>query len=388
MRVCLILRADLLTPWPILRAIREVELLKSQGKEVFVVSWIKEPDSEFPPRETKEGIEIIRVPFPPPKSTVFRFPAFLKANKLLAKEAVSTKPDALLVHDLEVLRAGVIAKKRLRVPLLYHAHEDWPAMVSERSKLEAKVFSFLEKNYCRRVDHVYVPSEGVGRKYRDWGLKVTVQYASKSLAGLPRLTHERKSELRARCGLSESDFVVGLAGSLGRAEALHNILLAMKQLPSEVKLLVVGGLEEKVNAARQLATSEGLSQRVRFTGRLDAIPYMEHVGILDAGLALFIGKTLNVVHVAPIKLFDYLAMGVPVVVSDFPEMKRIVEENECGLTANSEDPHSIAKAMKTLLEQPDRRRMFSRMARESFESRFSWEKQQATLKASSVVFQQ
>jgi hypothetical protein len=264
----MILRADLYRPWPILRAAREVDLLRSQGKDVTVVSWIKDENSTLPPLEVDEGVETRRVFLVPPKSILLRFPAFLKSNKLLAREAIDARPDALVVHDLEVLRAGVLAKRRLGVPLVYHAHEDWPAMVSERSRLEAKIFSFLEKRYCRRVDNVLVPSEGIGRKYREWGLKVTVQYASKSLADLPDITPDKRMKLRARYGFIGSDLVVGLAGSLGRAEAFNNILAAMKELPPAVKLLVVGGLEEKVKAAEKSAASKGLTERALGRGPL------------------------------------------------------------------------------------------------------------------------
>ena len=386
MRVCVILRADLYRPWPILRAAREVELLRSQGKQVTVVSWIKDENPTLPQAEENDGVEIRRIFLVPPKSMLSRFPAFMKANKLLARGAIEAKPDALLVHDLEVLRAGVLAKKKLHAPLVYHAHEDWPAMVSERSSLEAKVFSFLEKRYCKSVDCVLVPSEGIGRKYREWGLKVTVQYASKSQADLPGMTPKKRAELRARYGFSASDLVLGLAGSLGRAEAFSNILAAMKELPPNVKLLVVGGLEEKVKAAEKAVVSEGLTQRVRFTGLLDPVPYMEHVGALDVGLALFIGHTLNVVQVAPIKLFDYMAMGVPSVVGDLPAMRKIVEECGCGVIARPEDPSSIASAIRAFLEHPENREKASRMAKLAFESRFSWEQQQIALKESSAIF--
>ena len=386
MRVCLILRADLYRPWPILRAIREVEMLRSQGKDVTVVSWIKDEGSSLPPLERREGIEIRRVFLVPPRSAPSRFMAFLKVNKLMAKQALDSRPDALLVHDLEVLRAGVIAKNATGAPLLYHAHEDWPAMVSERSKLEARIFSFLERMYCRKVDNVYVPSEGIGRKYRDWGLDVTVQYASKSLANLPKIADGTRKETRARLGLDEGDKIIGLAGSLGRSEALRNIFLAMKELPPIVKLLVFGGVEEKVKSAGLMADAEGVSDRVRFTGLLAPIPYMEHVALLDVCLALFIGKTLNVQEVVPIKLFDYLAMGVPVIVSDFPAMRKIIGECDCGLAADSEDPRSIAGALRKIFQDDGLRTRLSQNARRAFEAKYCWEGQQESLKASSRVF--
>ncbi len=385
MKICLILRADLYNPWPILRALREVELLRSQGKNVTVISWIKDKDSRFSSREIKDGVEFRRVFLEPPKSIINRFPAFMKVNRLLAQEAIAAKPDGVLVHDLEVLRAGVIAKKELEVPLLYHTHEDWPAMVSERSRLEASVFSFLEKRYCKHVEHVYVPSEGIGKKYREWGLRVTVQYASKSTSSLPKLPLDLVRDLRARCGLSEKDFIVGVAGSLGRSEALHNILIALKSLPPHVKLLIIGGLEEKVKAVKDLASMEGISDRVSYTGVLATKPYMMHVGTLDLGLALFIGKTPNVVHVAPIKLFDYMAMGIPVVASDYPTMRKIIEDAGCGIVVNPEEPSRISTAISQLLEDQQRRNTMSNAARAAFESTFCWEKQQVAFRNSNKI---
>ena len=383
----MILRTDLFRPWPILRAIREIELLQSQGKDITVVSWIKESESKLPQRENVKNIQVRRIFLVPPKSKIMRFPAFLKVNKLLANDAMETRIDAIIVHDLEVLRAGVLMKKKLRVPLLYHAHEDWPAMVSERSRLEAKIFSFLEKRYCKRIDHVYVPSKGIGTKYRKWGLNVTVQYASKSLSDMPKMTFNKKEVMLESYGFRKDDFILGLAGSLGRSEALQNIFKALKELPIDVKLLIVGGLEEKVKDARKLAIAEGGSERVQLTGFLDKASYMEHVGILDVGLALFIGKTLNVIQVAPIKLFDYMAMGIPIIASDLPGMRGIIEESGCGLLTDSTDPQLIALAIKKLYADKKYRERLSIAAKQVFISKFCWEKQQILLKKSHKIFQ-
>src|SRR5207245_6918474 len=161
-----------------------------------------------------------------------------------AGEIVSLKPDAILCHDLEMLWASVMAKRKLGVPLLYHAHENWPAMVSERSFMEGLAFGILERWLIRDVDHVYTVGEVLASRYRGWGKPVTVQYGSKSLAEMPRMTGASIAARRAPRGFVPDAYVVGIAGSLGRAEALPVILKAILGLGASVRLHGGGGVPE------------------------------------------------------------------------------------------------------------------------------------------------
>src|SRR3989337_185876 len=106
--------------------------------------------------------------------------------------STSRGPASILCHDLEMLWASVMAGRSLRVPVLYHAHEDWPAMVSERSPLEARVFANLEPRLCDRVDRVFTVGAELPEKYRAWGRPVTIQYGSKAIAEMPRLTEAER----------------------------------------------------------------------------------------------------------------------------------------------------------------------------------------------------
>src|SRR3989442_6725261 len=126
-----------------------------------------------------------------------------------AAEIVSLKPDVILCHDLEMLWASVMAKRELGVPLLYHAHENWPAMVSERSFMEGLVFGFLERRLIRDVDRVYTVGEVLASRRRAWGHPVTVQDGSQSLAEMPRMTDASLSARQAQREFAPRDFVVG-----------------------------------------------------------------------------------------------------------------------------------------------------------------------------------
>ena len=386
MRVCLVLHTDLFEPWPVLRAIREVRTLRALGRDVSVVSWIKDEAAPWPVDEVRDGIRIRRVKFAPPKGAMARALGYRLISKMFAKEIMAQRADAILCHDLEMLWASVIAGRSQGVPVLYHAHEDWPAMVSERNPLEGRAFARLERRLVSRVDHVYTVGEELAAKYRGWGKAVTVQYGSKSLAEMPRLSPAARSEIRAAFGFQGTDFLVGVAGSLGRDEALEAILEAIAPMAPRVKLFVVGGLEAKVAAAKALATSKGLENRVAFTGRLPTPEYLRHTATLDLGLALFHPTSPNLLNVVPLKLFDYMGLGIPVVVSDFPAMQKIVEACDFGVTANPVDPKSIRDAIAKLERDPERRRGMSESALGCFERTYCWERQEEALLASHPIF--
>ena len=387
MRVCIVLHTDLLHPWPVLRPMRELEVLRAAGREVHVVSWIKDPSAPWPDHEARNGLEIHRVKFEPPRGRWKRGSGYRAVMERFARDIISVRPEAIICHDLEMLWAAVIAKRTLGVPLLYHAHENWPAMVSERSMLEGFAFAVLERRLVRDVDHVYTVGEELASRYRAWGKPVTIQYGSKALAEMPRMTRQTIQSKRATRGFAPGDFIVGIAGSLGRDEALPVILEALRGLSSSAKLHVVGGLPERIASAREAVSQFGLPDRVSFTGPLQTPAYLEETALLDAGLAIFYPTSANQRFVVPLKLFDYMGLGVPAVVSDFPEMRRIaVETCRFGVAVPPKDSRAIRDAISGLASDPARRESMRNTGLACFEHTFAWERQREVLEASHPIF--
>ncbi len=387
MRVCIVLHTDLFHPWPVQRPMREIEVLRAAGRAVHVVSWIKDPSSRWPEHEVQDGLEIHRIKRAPPRGRWRRGPGYRAVMERFAREIISVRPDAIICHDLEMLWAAAMAKRTLGIPLLYHAHENWPAMVSERSTLEGFAFALLERRLVRDVDHVYTVGEALASRYRAWGKPVTIQYGSKALAEMPRMSRETIQSNRAARGFALGDFIVGIAGSLGRDEALPVILEALLGLPLSTKLHVVGGLPERITSAREAVSRFGLQDRVSFTGPLQTPAYLEEAALLDVGLAIFYPTSANQRFVVPLKLFDYMGLGVPAVVSDFPEMRQIaVEMCRFGVAVPPKNSQAIREAISGLASDSARRESMRNAAIECFEHTFAWERQREILEASHPIF--
>ena len=365
----------------------EARVLRRLGREVTVFSWIKDVASPLPEDEIRDDLRIRRSKVAAPRGFLGRTVGFRRITKQFAEEIGSLRPDAIICHDLEMLWASVRAGRALRIPVLYHAHEDWPAMVSERSRLEGLLFGLLERRLVRFVDHIYAAGEERARRYRRWGKPVTVIYGAKSLSEMPPVSDADRLAIRAVAGFTAADAVLGIAGSLGRDEAVPAVLDALALLPGNVKLYIIGGGEGKVVETRALVEARGISSRVSFTGRLPTPEYLRQTAAIDLGLALYFPTTTNQTTVVPLKLFDYMGLGIPILGSDFEELRQIITKTcACGATTDPENPEAIRRAVEALLRDPEGSRAMGVRARECFRTKFCQERQEEALRQSHPLF--
>ena len=81
----------------------------------------------------------------------------------------------------------------------------------------------------------------------------------------------------------------------------------------------------------------------------------------------------------PIKLFEYMAAGLPVIASDFPLWINLVERNECGICVNPRDPMEVRSACEKLLQTPKLGQKMGERGRKKVEESFCWSKEEKTL---------
>jgi glycosyltransferase involved in cell wall biosynthesis len=95
----------------------------------------------------------------------------------------------------------------------------------------------------------------------------------------------------------------------------------------------------------------------------------------DLGLSLIAPTELNFVLSTPNKLFECITAGVPVLASDFPEMRRIVLGEGIGQVSDPADPRSVSDAIKQLLAAPGRLVEMRERARSAARITYNWDAQ-------------
>jgi glycosyltransferase involved in cell wall biosynthesis len=363
---------------------REIEVLKDHGFEIHAVCWVK-GKPELPKEEEREGIKVHRIFMVPPKGMINRILTFRKILEKISQKIIQIRPVAIICHDLEILKAGVIAKKKLQVPLFFDAHENWSEMVALNSKLEARYFAFLEKRLLTHVTHSYTYGNDLTEKYNKMGFLATTLYNSKSIDDIPKLNEGEVNEIKEKLGIEKDDFVVGFSGSVSLKNGAQQVIDAQYIMQKSFVFLVVGGAgrKEDLEGVKKHAIKNGVENKVIFTGRVPPDDLLRYSAVMDVGTALFQPLSENEKARIPNKIFDYMAMEVPMIVAYFPNMKKIVvDEAHCGAAVNPMNVKDITKAILHYKENPEEAREKGKNGRKKFEELYSWDVQKKKLKDS------
>jgi glycosyltransferase involved in cell wall biosynthesis len=91
-----------------------------------------------------------------------------------------------------------------------------------------------------------------------------------------------------------------------------------------------------------------------------------------AGLVTFLPEP-NHINAQPNKMFEYMSASLPVICSDFPLWRELIEKNKCGICVNPKDPKAIAEAINFLLENPEESQRMGENGRRAVEEKYNWE---------------
>lgn len=178
-------------------------------------------------------------------------------------------------------------------------------------------------------------------------------------------------EFRSRA-IGDKRYLLIYQGVLVPNRGLPEMIEAMRHLP-DCRLAIVGfgHIEDQLKAQ----VREGsLEDSVVF---FDAVPIevlMRYTAAADVGVIPLVGSCLSYVLAAPNKLFEYMMAGIPVVATDLPDMAKVVREEHSGtLISDPTDPHSIAHAVRELLDGWESLEDIGARARAAALARYNWE---------------
>jgi glycosyltransferase involved in cell wall biosynthesis len=127
-----------------------------------------------------------------------------------------------------------------------------------------------------------------------------------------------------------------------------------------------------------------LVRRLDIQDRVEFVPWVpyEEKERLSSQAAIGIITYLpysNNTSCLPNKLFDYMLVGLPVVASDFPLYREVVEPSQCGLLVDPSQPGEIARAMEYLIQHREEARRMGENGRQAVLDKYNWEKESERL---------
>jgi glycosyltransferase involved in cell wall biosynthesis len=284
-------------------------------------------------------------------------------------------------HDPELLPIGVLLKLFTRAKVIYDVHENVPKQILNKLWLPswgrkplAVVYKFVERMCLPFIDVIVIAEDSYIENYRGRKNVVSIRnYPIISPLKASSPDTNQVEELRRGFRLTYVGGVSKLRGALELVEAMK--ILKTKGY-KDITLSLIGSLiplqlrDELVFLLRQY----GLEESVYILG---PIPHEKVFDVLvrsHVGLAI-LHPDPNYVDSLPTKLFEYMAAGLPVVASNFPLWKEIVERNRCGITVDPLDPKAIARAIEYLITHPEEARRMGENGRRAVEEKYNWEKE-------------
>jgi glycosyltransferase involved in cell wall biosynthesis len=305
---------------------------------------------------------------------------------LAAMRAVwSTRPDIVHFHDYDILLVAPIMRYLLPSRLVYDAHEDYPAsaLISERFPRAlrpaiARLVRLFELALARCCTLIIAADTPTAEYLAQTGVLVRVLFNYPRVSLFP--DEETKPDRNQEFFADHS--VITYQGTMGADRGLFHMIGAMPCILArrpDCRLLLVG-LKDDGLRRRALALADRLGVREAVV----VIPWLPHVEIhrylrrSKIGLVPLQPEEKYKRNI-PIKLFEYMACGLPVLAADLPPIRPYIEESGAGLLYDSTSPEALAEGVIGMLSDEETLRQMGENGRRAVRERWNWGKMEERL---------
>lgn len=248
--------------------------------------------------------------------------------------------DIIVSNDLDTLLGCWLASKFQRNVLVFDSHE-----------LFTEVPELVNRPLIRSAWHL---KEKLLLPHLKFGYTV-----SKPIQDYFKTKYNKEFELIRNVGYFreepcfkgfEGELVIIYQGAVNLGRGLELMLEALKQLDN-IKLWIVGQ-GDVYDRLKKLSVDFGVENKVVFFGRISIDKLHNITSQAHIGISLEEDLGLNYRYALPNKLFDYIQSRVPIIVSDLPEMRALVEDYKIGLVLKTRTPEALAKIIQELVSDP------------------------------------
>jgi glycosyltransferase involved in cell wall biosynthesis len=288
----------------------------------------------------------------------------LKAPGTLAKEIISLKPDVVHFHDPEFLLCA-LKMKRKGFQVVYDVHEDVPRQILSKywiptwlRKTVALLVERFENSRAARLDAIVAATPFIAERFQRINPNTVCVRNYPIPAEFPHNTTAEKPFPPHLCYI----------GGVTAIRGIREMVLAIENLNV---ILDLAGPVESCDFFEELKKLPGWNRKIYHgtVNRKEVSRIMTHS---MAGMVLF-HPLPNHFDALPTKLFEYMLAGIPVIASDFPLWKEIIEKNGCGLCVDPFNTEQVSGAIEWMLNNPHEVSAMGQRARQLAMHEFNWD---------------
>lgn len=311
--------------------------------------------------ESRDGVKILDLGDPPAGRIRRIFFSPWRAYRFLK----SVSSDIVHFHDPELLPVGLLLKLNNRT-VVYDSHEDVPRQILSKHwilsglrKTIAFSFEVFEDFVTKRLDAVVCATPLITNRFSK------INRLNINVNNYPII-----EEFMQFDGVINPSFgnTICYVGAITRERGVLELLAAMDILKN-VTLIMCGSFESSAFEA-ELKSLSGWKY-VDYRGVVGRGEIVKVFAVSSLGIVTLL-ETPNQIEALPIKMFEYMAAGLPFVASDFPLWRGIVAESQCGVCVDPSSPSEIAKAIAHLLSDEALCREMGNAGRKAVMSKYNW----------------
>ncbi len=284
------------------------------------------------------------------------------------KKAKSLNADVYHFHDPELLRfAGRLRRSGKMV--IYDAHEDLPRQILGKEYLRfkktvAKVIEWYEDSVARKVNFVITATPFIAERFKK------INSNTLDINNFPLL-----SEIDVQDSENNRDpKKICFIGNISRIRGIQELVQSLEG--TDAYLDLAGTIPDDFRVSlEQLASWKNVNP----LGYIDRKQSLVIKANASAGIVTFLPLP-NHINAQPNKIFEYMASGLPVIGSNFPLWKEIIEKNECGVCVDPLDPADIRRGIQFILNNPVKAREMGERGKKMVLEKYNWNAEAKKLK--------
>ncbi|MBC1474450.1 glycosyltransferase family 4 protein [Listeria grandensis] len=317
--------------------------------------------------EVKENLSISLLP---KRSRLQRYKNILELKKQIKKSSAKFYH----FHDPELLLlVPFIQRNKKGAKIIYDMHENFPAAIQNKNwipKPFRKVLSLLvengERHYLKMLNGLIFAEKSYSKHYVD------IDVAKADIYNFPIRVDISQCSIP---NIKTRPLRLIYIGRIATVRGVFEMLEAVSQLVREgieVELLLIG--ESERNVLQEIISfieANELQNHVCYKPYVNYEDIWEYYFEADVGICL-LHPVPNYTDSLATKIFEYMAASLPMIVSDFPIWKQLMDENKCGIAVCPHNIGDIKKSVYTLLDDSLRLEMGSN-GRDNYEKKYNWE---------------
>jgi glycosyltransferase involved in cell wall biosynthesis len=294
-----------------------------------------------------------------------RLERFFSSTRKVFKKAVELDGDIYHLHDPELLFIA-LKLKRIGKKVIFDAHEDVPKQILGKpylNKFSKIILSYFYQRFevfaCKRLDAIITATPFIREKFE------AINPVVMDVNNFPILGELSTDSI----DWGKKSNNVCYVGAICEVRGIAEMVQALDFLENNTTLLLGGKFSNQKIEARVKGYTGW--QQVSELGIISRAQVKDVLSTSFAGLVT-LRPIINYVDALPVKMFEYMSAGVPVIASNFPLWKDIIISNECGLCVDPLVPEEIAEAIDYLFDNPDIAKKMGHKGAEAVLNKYNW----------------